>query len=146
MSFQANSAGINVGKRYGARHIGTVEGVTNSKGSVLVDMVIHLNSKDLTGPHTVKIPPFCKIEGILEVCKEAWPASTNFTATMAGNLVTHATAPTLGTAKGFTSLSMNATPANLVNATDGWVEFKVTGPVTSAASGKSAIVVSLARI
>ena len=112
--YQVNPAGIGVGKRYGNLQVGTTDGVLTDSDDGLV-AVIKLNCKDVTGPHTISIPPNCKVIGIRESCKAAWSASKKALIKLNGNAIDDATNNTpLGTTAGVISdVTLNATAANL---------------------------------
>lgn len=142
MAYIANPSGIGVGKRYGTRVIGTVEGSFPSINSEF-ELKVCLNSKDTTGPHVIKIPPFTKIIGIIEATKEVWSAAKAISLKLNGLEVTNGSM-VMGTALGQTGYTLTGTVANLQNATATVKDFTVTPPTDT--QGRSEIIVQCVRI
>lgn len=144
MGYVSNPSGIGVGKRYGSRQVGTTDGVLTTKGGKLF-ATFKLSYADVTGPHKISIPPFCKVVKITQACKSAWDASKAYSITLDGNKITDGTTdPTLGTALGLTDATLNSTAANLE--TKGTAKMMVITPPTGSTKGYSDIMVELQRI
>lgn len=142
MAYVTNPSGIGVGKRYGQRMIGTVEGVHPSMDGY-VEVKICLSSKDTTGPHVIKIPPFTKVTGIVEATKEVWSASKAISIKLNALEITNGSM-VMGTALGQTSYTLTGTVANLQNATATVKDLTVTPPTDTI--GRSEIIVQMLRI
>lgn len=155
MAYQANPAGIGVGKRYGRRSINTVDGTLSSKGGKLY-VKLHADANDLTGPNYVMVPPFCVVEAYDVAVKSAVTANTVLTVKMAAKASdgTFGTANDLSTtpgttdkltsgAVGQTNIGLTATAANLQT---GQYGAKVTIAPTGMTGGRLEVMLTLKRI
>ena len=154
MAYQANPAGIGVGKRYGRRSINTVDGALSTKGGKLY-VKLHADANDLTGPNYVLVPPFCVVESYDVAVKSAVTANTVLAVKMAakGSDGTYGTANDLSTTPGTTdklagtvgqsNIGLTATAANLQT---GQYGAKVTIAPTGMSSGRLEVMLTLKRI
>lgn len=142
--YQVNPSGIGVGKRYGNRQVGTVDGVNKTDGSEM-EVVIKVNSSDTTGPHSVVVPPTCKVLAIREACKSAWNSTKKLQIYLDSKEITNATTVfNLGTTAGqINDVTLTATAADLQS---GSTAKKLTVVPPTDTKGYSDIIVSLVRI
>lgn len=75
MGFVANPAGINVGKTYGPRSLGAVNGVVKTEG-IENEVVFEVTSGTKDAVYKVKLPAFYLVEGIYAEVETAFAASS----------------------------------------------------------------------
>lgn len=141
-SYEADPAGLGVGKRYGALHLGGVAGVTDgSNGTFSVVAEVSIEELAANASIDIRIPEgYAKIEDVLFEVEEAFPALD--TLDVFYNGVTVLSAPvavdTLGIATGTVSVSV-------ING-DVPLTIDASGITATATAGFVKVIVSLKRV